>query len=160
MAEHYEIVPGQSIGPFELGMTRDRIEALNIHPKQDFDDRSGAYYPLTNVGQDTLQKAHHPRPGVNVHYDTSGKCHKLTAIFGYKPFPPVFTLYGRIVNGMTDKELASLLRSVADDVGFSYASVYSSSAGLRATKWEASDDHIVSIQVMPSEAPSEPLQER
>jgi hypothetical protein len=43
MVEQYEIIPGKSIGPFELGMTRDQIEALNIHPKKDFDDNSGAY---------------------------------------------------------------------------------------------------------------------
>ena len=50
---------------------------------------------------------------------------------------------------MTDREVAAILYSLGVDVGFSYASVYSLSAGLRATKWEASDDHIMSIQVMP-----------
>ncbi len=150
MAEHYEITPGKSIGPFKLGMTRDQIEAMNIHPKQDFDDHSGAYYPLVNIGEDALQRTRQPAPGVNVHYDASGKCHKITAVFGYKPSLPIFTLYGRTVNGMTDKEVASILGSTVADVSFSYASVYSPSAGLRAIKWEASDDHIMSIQVVPS----------
>ena len=81
MTRHYEIIPGKSIGPFELGMTRDQIEALGVHPKKDFDDHSGTYYPLVSISEDALQKARSPRPGVNVHYDASDRRHKITAIF-------------------------------------------------------------------------------
>lgn len=147
MARHYEIIPGKSIGPFELGMTREQIEALNIHPRKDFDDGSGTHYPMVDISEDALRAARHPRPGVNVYYDSSNTCHKLQALFGYKPTPPIFTLYGHIVNGITDQEVASILHSVGAVVHFVYASVVS--AGLRAAKWEASDDHIMAIQVTP-----------
>jgi hypothetical protein len=129
MIKHNEIIPGESIGPFKLGMTRDEIERLSIRPM-----KTGGHFP---------------QPGIYVYYDAAGRCNKIEAIFGYKPSPPTFTLLGHIVNGMTDKEMAGILASIATDVRFSYASVYSLSAGLRATKWEASDDHIMSIRVMP-----------
>ncbi len=149
MTKHHEIIPGKSIGPFKLGMTRDQIEELDIRPRKEFEDGSGAYYPLVDIDEEALRKVRYPHPGVSVYYDASGVCHKIDAIFAYDPSPPVFTLYGHIVNGMTDTGVASILQSIASDVKFFYASVYSLSAGLRATKWEASDDHIMAIQVMP-----------
>lgn len=149
MTKYYEIVPGKSIGPLELGMTKEQIEELGISPRRDFEDGSGAYYPLVDIDEETLRKAHYPRPGVNVHYDASGVCHRIDAIFAYDLSPPVFTLYGHVVNGLTDRQIASILQSIVSDVEFSYASVKSTSAGLLATKWEASDDHIMAIQIMP-----------
>lgn len=65
--------------------------------------------------------------------------------------PPVFTLFGEVVNGMMDGRAGELLRSVAGagDVTFGYGSVSSASAGLEAVTWEASDDGIMCIRALP-----------
>jgi len=39
MTEYFEIIPGESIGPFKLGMTRDQIEELDIRPWMDLNKR-------------------------------------------------------------------------------------------------------------------------
>jgi hypothetical protein len=152
MGKTYAIVPGRSIGPFELGMTREEIEALGIQPGKPLADNKGVYYPLVDMDEEALRKASYPRPGVNVTFDESGRCHRIEAILSYDATPPVFTLYGSVANGMTAGAVASILREIATDVRFFYASVHSASAGLQATKWEASDDHIMSIQIRPKEA--------
>jgi len=93
-----------------------------------------------------------PYPGVRVSYDTSGTYHDLEAIFLYDLSPPVFTLCGHVTNGVLGCEVISILRSIAFDVEVFYASIYSLSAGIRATKWEAGiDEPIMSITVMPKE---------
>ena len=145
MTTEYEIIPGESIGPFRLGMTRREIGEA-----RDLARRDGVRFPMEDVPQQGLSTGS-PNPGVTITYDAEGKCCKLQAVFGYKPKPPVFTLFGHVVNGMTDKTLASILRSAVGDVAFSYASVVSRSAGLEAIKWEASDEHIMCINVTPKE---------
>lgn len=129
MAKRYEIVPGESIGPYRLGMTREEIEALASRPLA----------PHSGM----------PRPGVVVLYDDEDRCCKILATFSYDGSPPIFTLFGQMVNGMTDGEFSALLRSARSDVQRSYAAVGSPSAGIRAAKWERTDDHIMSITVMP-----------
>jgi hypothetical protein len=129
MNERYEIVPGESIGPFKLGMTRGEIEALDSRPL------------APHKGM--------PRPGVVVLYDDEDRCCKILATFSTDGSPPVFTLLGQMVNGMTDGQFAALLRTAGADVQHSYAAAGSRSAGILAAKWERTDDHIMSIAVMP-----------
>jgi len=86
---------------------------------------------------------------VVVLYDDQDRCCKILATFSYDASPPIFTLFGHMVNGMTEGQFAALLRTVASDVQFSYAAVASRSTGIRAAKWERTDDHIMSIAVMP-----------
>ncbi len=151
MTEYFEIIPGESIGPFKLGMTREQIEELDIHPRMDL-KKNGTYYPLVDIDVEEIQSrttSSFPSPGVNVYYDTSGTCHHLKAHFQYEPYPPVFTLCGHVTNGMEGSEVVSILRSIASDVEVSYGSIYSLSAGIRATKWEAGDEPIMCIKVMP-----------
>jgi hypothetical protein len=147
MTEYFEIIPGESIGPFKLGMTREQIEELDIRPRRDFKDGTGAHYPLLDMDEEEIPSG--PSPGVNVHYDASGTCHRLQALFAYWPCPPVFTLCGHVTNGMTQDEAVSIFRSMASDVKVVYATVYAPSAGIRATKWERIDDHIMAITVVP-----------
>lgn len=151
MTEYFEIIPGESIGPFKLGMTREQIEELDIRPRMDLKKKSGTHYPLVDIDVEEIRSRSYslPSPGVNVYYYTSGKCHHLEALFQYVPSPPVFTLCGHVANGMTGSEVVSILRSIASDVKSSYGSVYSLSAGIRATKWETGDEPIMSIVVMP-----------
>jgi hypothetical protein len=143
MTTEYEIVPGESIGPFRLGMTRREIGQARDRAR-----RHGVRFPIEEIPRQGVSGGF-PTPGVTVTYDAEDRCCKLQALFGYKPKPPVFTLFGHVVNGMTDKTLASILRSAGFDVKFSYASVVSRSAGLEAIKWEASDEHIMCINVTP-----------
>ena len=128
MAERYEIVPGESIGPFKLGMLREEIEALDSRPLA----------PHSGM----------PQPGVVVLYDDDDRCCKIVAIFAYDASPPIFALFGQVVNGMTAGQFAALLRTSASDVKPFYAAVGSRSAGIHAAKWERTDDHIMSVTVV------------
>ena len=149
MTEYFEIIPGESIGPFKLGMTREQIEELDIRPRMDLNN-TGTHYSLVDIDVKEIQSGtYFPSPGVNVYYDMSGTCHRIEALFQYEPSPPIFALCGHVTNGMTGSEMKSILRSVASDVKHSYGSICSLSAGIRATKWEAGDEPIMSIVVMP-----------
>jgi hypothetical protein len=150
MGETLEIIPGESIGRFKLGMTRQEIEGLNIEPMELLEDDTSHHFSLQEV--DSQPRSSGSYSGVTVQYDASGRVSSLTARFGYSPFePPVFTLFGEVVNGMTDGRVGELLRSKAgaDDVEYVYGSVSSASAGLSAVKWEAIDDEIMCIEIMP-----------
>ncbi len=150
MTEYFEIIPGESIGPFKLGMTREQIEELDINPRIDL-NKECTYYPLADIDVEEIKSraTYFPSPGVEVTYDTSGTCHHLEAIFGYEPYPPVFTLRGHVTNGMAGSKAKSILRSIASDVRHYYASYESLSAGIRATQWERGDEPIMCITVMP-----------
>jgi hypothetical protein len=51
----YEIVPGRSIGPFALGMTREQVGDLHIGPVRHRSDGS-AFFPLTVVSEGELAR--------------------------------------------------------------------------------------------------------
>jgi hypothetical protein len=147
MTEYFEIIPGESIGPFKLGMTREQIEELDIRPRLDL-NKERTVYPLVDIDVKEIKRGGFPNPGVHVYYDTSGTCHELEAIFLYDLSPPVFTLCGHVTNGMLGCKMISILRSIASDVDW----MYSPSAGIRAGKWELGiDEPIMSITVMPKE---------
>jgi hypothetical protein len=61
----------------------------------------------------------------------------------------VFTLCGRVANGITENEVTSILQSMAKDIKSTFGTVHSTSAGIRAIKWENSDPHIMCIVVTP-----------
>lgn len=131
MGERYEIIPGESIGPFRLGMTREEVEKLNIHPIEMFRDSSGADFPSV---------------GVKVHYDESGKCTGIEArVFGFGT--AIFALAGRVVNDLSDRDARELFRSISSDIRFFYGCFDLPSVGLRAVEWESSDDFIYAILV-------------
>jgi hypothetical protein len=152
MTEYFEIIPGESIGPFKLGMTREQIEELDIRPRLDL-NKECTLYPLVDIDVKEIVKkiktwGGFPYPGVHVSYDTSGTCHELEAIFLYDLSPPVFTLCGHVTNGMLGREVISILRSIASDVEW----MYSPSAGIRVGKWDSGIlAPIMSITVMPKE---------
>lgn len=151
--EWYAIIPGASIGPFALGMTRHEIDEV-----RSLERKRGVRVPLEDASQEG-KKQGSPSPGVYVYYDATGKCCKLEAIFGYRPLPPIFTLLGHVVNGMTSQEAARILRSIGAGVESFYASL-SSPAGVQTTKWEASDEHIMSVVVTPGTKPPSERKER
>lgn len=138
----YEIVPGEAIGPFRLGMTRQEIGTVREQERA-----RGIGFPLADPKG--LPQQDFPQPGIYFYYDDADRCCKIEALFGYWASPPVFTLLGRVVNGMTARKVAELMRSIATDVKSTYAAKSSASAGLRAIRWEASDEHIMCLEVMP-----------
>ena len=133
MTERYEIVPGKSIGPFKLGMTRAEIEALNIRPMEVFQDEAGAAFAAQ---------------GVNVKYDDSGTCRQIKAcVFGSGTAGIEFSLAGRCVNGIAEREAQELFGCISSDIRYFYGGFALPSAGLKALKWEAGDEFIFAILV-------------
>jgi hypothetical protein len=135
MKESYEIKPGESIGPFKLGMAREDIERLNIRMVS-FEDGSGAEFPSVDV---------------KVYYDASGRCKKIEAIvFGGRARPTTrFMLAGRPVNNVSEAEARRLFRSISPKVRSFYGGFGAPAAGIRALKWENSDDFVFAILVEP-----------
>jgi hypothetical protein len=150
VTQTYEIVPGRSIGPFELGMTRAQVEGLSIRPMRRLENGSH-YYPLIEVTEARLaEMVGFPSSGVTVSFDGDGRCRKISALFGYSKEPPLFSLLGEVVNGMKYTRSLLLLESIATDVKCGYGSVSSASAGVSATKWEYIDEEIVCVAVEPA----------
>ena len=133
MARRYEIVPGQSIGPFRLGITREEIEALNIRPMTPFESGDGADFPDL---------------GIWVRYDESGRCREVQArIFGSGT--ATFVLAGQVVNDMWANQVLALFGSISPNLKRGYGTLSLPAAGLSAVKWEASDEMMFAISVEP-----------
>lgn len=148
----YEIVPGRSIGPFELGMTREQIEeSSTVRPMRRVTDGS-AFFPLIEVREAELARwDDYPLVGVTVSYDASGRCCKIGAVFSWSVEPPIFTLLGQVANGMSFETAIALLHTIASDVRCFYGSVGSDSAGVSAGMHEATDETIMNVTVRPPE---------
>lgn len=143
MEEPCEILPGESVGPFRLGMSRDDIEGLNILPMETFKDGVGAEFTAI---------------GVTVYYDESGRCAKIEArVFGESTAR--FILAGRSVNNISEKDAEKIFRSISPEIRPVPGGFDLPAAGLRTFKWEDSDDFLYSVLVKPPEgrtAPSAP----
>jgi hypothetical protein len=148
MRGRYEIIPGESIGPFRLGMTRKEVEALNIRPMKSIEDGTGTVFASI---------------GVIVRYDKSGKCSQIEVYFAPFPFAheheerfresaPTYVLAGRDLNHTSEHDVKELFGSISPDIEISYGGFALPSAGLRASKWESSDDFIYSLMVAPRAA--------
>lgn len=151
MAKQYEIIPGRSAGPFQLEQTREEIMALGIEPSREMQDGRTTHYPLVEMSKAELARASGMTPGIYLSFDDSGRCCSIHVHFSYRREPPIFTLLGEVVNGMTIQRAGALIGSIASDVKYQYASVLSVAAGIQATMYEAGDEHIISITVRPAE---------
>ena len=145
----YEIVPGRSIGPLELGMTRDQVEGLDVRPMERLRN-GGVYFPLVPMTPAELAREQGPRSGVTVSFDADDRCREIEALFDYWKEPKVFSFLGEVVNGMKYGRSIKLLKSIAGDVKCGYGSVSSASAGVRATMWEVTDEAIMCMSVRPA----------
>jgi hypothetical protein len=148
----YEIIPGRSVGPFELGMTREQIEeGSKVRPMLRLKQGS-SFFPLIDVSEAELASwGDSTHPGVIVSYDASGRCCRIVSVFSWSVEPPIFTLLGQLVNGMSLEASTALLRTIASDVRWVYGGVESASAGVSAGVYEASDETIMSVTVRPRE---------
>jgi len=133
MKECYEIKPGESIGPFRLGMTREDFERLNIW-MVNFKDGTGAEFPSVDV---------------KVYYDESGRCKKIEArVFSGLLEPTTeFMLAGQLVNNISEDDAQRLFRSINPKVKHSYGGFGLPAAGIRGIKWERSDNFLYAIVV-------------
>lgn len=135
MEELYEILPGESVGPFRLGMSREDVEGLNILPMETFKDGLGAEFTAI---------------GVKVYYDESGRCTRIEArVFGEGMAG--FVLAGRSVNNISEKDAEKIFRSISPEIRPVPGGFDLPAAGLRTFKWEDSDDFLYSILVKPPE---------
>jgi hypothetical protein len=148
----YEIIPGRSIGPFELGMTREQIEeGSKVRPMLRLKQGS-SFFPLIDVSEAELASlGDSTHPGVIVSYDASGHCCRIVSVFSWSVEPPIFTLLGQLVNGMSLRASFSLLRTIASDARWVYGGVESASAGVSAGVYEASDETIMNVIITPRE---------
>lgn len=74
-ATSHEILPGESIGAFRLGMTRAEVDALGIQPRRVLDDKA-TYFPLTSR-EDALVLDDALGAGVTVFLTRTGKLSRL-----------------------------------------------------------------------------------
>jgi hypothetical protein len=134
-----EIIPGESIGPFRLGMTSTDIEAA-IHSL-------GADVPTTleDLGLVAWSRGD---DGNWVNTEEAGRCVRL-GIRVYNNDHEIF-LKGQKVNNIGNDEAIQLFESFAGKVSHSYGGFDAAKAGIDAVRWENSDPWIDSIFVMES----------
>jgi len=139
----YEIVPGESIGPVRLGMTKTQVDALGLgyHLRS----ADAFHFPLAAAGHSwTWQSA-----GIAAGFER-GICRRVAAWLTLNPLsPPLFTLSGQVVNGMDDGPFARLLESLGPAPQVSGGGVKSLALGIHATKWERYDDYFTYVEVRP-----------
>jgi hypothetical protein len=127
----FEILAGEGIGPFSLGMTRAQVREIaerelrtSVEAQDNSEGNSDA------VG-DT---------GITIHYDENGFCKRVQALFGYVAGQYAFTLFGNDICGMGDKAVIRLCKDHWSDVYREYGGVDVPSAGFWAGYWESASD--------------------
>jgi hypothetical protein len=137
MKHTLEIVPGNSIGPFRLGMTCQEIEdALRLLSQE----------PLTLDDLGVI--ASFPKEEAP---DGQKRCNQLEV----RVFNNAHTvvLLGQPVNDISNSDAARLLSSISPDVRHSYACLSVCEVGIEAIRWEHSDASIYCFFVIPPTAP-------
>jgi hypothetical protein len=142
----FEIVPGRSIGPFRLGMSREEVleiarALIPQEPRLDMDALWGVLWEELALDLD---------------YDEHGRCTRIQArIFSGQDDNPTFILRDHVVNNADEGGTLALFRSISPRLEFSYGSVDVPTAGLHAVKWESSDSFFFAIGVFPARLASE-----
>jgi hypothetical protein len=138
----FEVVPGVSIGPVRLGMTREEIRALPILRLSETED--GAGFDLVarergpyDIGADAI-----------VRFDEKGRCKHISV-----------TVDGACELYLGDESLrspGSELEGVLQRLGpiqHGYGSATVPARGVDATKWENGDSFYYMVGVFPPKAP-------
>lgn len=132
----FEIVPGESIGPFRLGTTASEIQAAIRTLSDD---------PSVNLESFGIVAWHNAVNGMAAVSETD-RCDRL-GVRVYNEHSVV--LKGQPVNNISNEEAKSLLGLIAGELQHSYGGFGSESKGIDAVRWENSDPWIDSIFVMP-----------
>jgi hypothetical protein len=152
MSASYEILPGERIGPFRLGMTREHVREIAQRDlgilSRDIEtskSRLAAESDRDDIG-DT---------GLVVDYDRNGRANRVWARWGparstFDTDDSNFVLFGNRINGLEGEEVAQLCRTYWSDVENGHFSIDVPSAGLSFTYWEsATDGEVCAVTVLP-----------
>ena len=132
-----EIIPGESIGPFRLGMTSTELdEAIRS---------LGADVPITldDLGIVAWSRGD---DGGWINTNDAGSCVRLGIRVCSNDHE--ILLKGQRVNDIGNDEAIQLFESFAGKVSHSYGGFDAAKAGIDAVRWENSDPWIDSIFVM------------
>lgn len=140
LAWDYEVLPGRSIGPVRLGMTRAEVEGLGLGPR--LEDERFIHFPVPVSGG----RWDWSSVGLRAYFE-GGACGRIEAWLSVNQSN--FRLSGRVLDGMDAAEFAALLDSLGGTVEPSSASVAAPSLGIRAAKWESADSFIGNVEVFP-----------
>ncbi len=99
MNEKLEINPGESIGPYKLGMSRNEVWSCYRYPITCFYKTDKSKFRTDSI--ELL--------GIHVHYDEDEKCNFIELWFPIKYNSPVGLLQGIEVTGMNMSDVATLI---------------------------------------------------
>jgi hypothetical protein len=133
----FEVLPGEGIGPFRLGMSRlevagaaQRVLGIELRGASDATRDDSGWIGDT---------------GLRVSYDASGRCESIEASLGL-PFPEsrnrsAFLLFGRNIASIADEELIRLCRERWPDAeDHPLFGLEVPSAGLSSSYWDSRSD--------------------
>jgi len=135
----FEVLPGEAIGPFRLGMTREQVREIaqrdlrnDINACKFGEDDE---YDRDNIGDAVF----------SVDYDGNGHANRVSALWGWarsacKTHDSDFMLFGKNINGMNDAEVIQLCKGHWSDVYDRHFSIDVPSAGLSFTYFENRTD--------------------
>ena len=126
----FEIRPGEAIGPFALGMTRDEARAL---ARGEFQAEARAWEASAPERADFF-----PDLGIVISYDANGRCADVEGQFGYAfGDKSGFLLFGKRINWMPADDVVELCKEHWADVTFSHYWYEVLSAGIRMTYFDS-----------------------
>lgn len=135
----YEVVPGESIGPIRLGMTRREVESLGLGPRIGSEDT--LHFPVPSPGEPCSWH----NAGLTARFE-KGVCRLIGARL--RTLGALFTLEGRVLDGMSEGAFVTLIESLGAEAQLTLGSVQAPGLGLRAGKWEFSDSYFSDVEVM------------
>jgi len=141
----FAILAGEGIGPFRLGMTRERVREIAQR-------ELGIDVDACNAGA-AAGRDHDDigDTGLVVDYDANGCGKRVWARWGFAHLnDSAFTLFGKDIRAMDDTAVIALCKDHWPDVASVYTGMDVPSAGLSATYWDNfTDGCFCSVEVMP-----------
>ncbi len=153
IAKHtFEILPGEAIGPFRLGMTREQVREI---AQRDLgsDIEASKFGEAGDLDRDSIGDT-----GLMVDYDGNGHANCVWGSYGWARSAcgtpdSAFMLFGKNITGMNDAKVIQLCESHWTDVLDRHFSIDVPSAGLSFTYWEnATDGSLCTVDVLPPES--------
>jgi len=131
----FEIRPGEAIGPFALGMTRD--EAREV-ARREFKAEARAWDSTAPERADFM-----PDLGIVVSYDANGRCVDVEAQFGCAfGNKSTFLFFGNELNWMKDDAVLQLCKDRWPDVAYGFTGIDVPSAGFSAIYYDVPSDGV------------------
>lgn len=141
MNENLEIIPGKSIGSYQLGMSRQDVWAQNRHPVTCF------YKTEKSIQRtDDIELL-----GIHVHYDENEKCNFIEAWTQVQYNKPVLKIKGISLNGQSMGDIHSLSEVLPFSFEKSDSGFESSEAGIGfyCHNYESEDSLLDGVYIIP-----------